>query len=240
MRSNGSLGRKRSRSCGTSTPRGSEGRRVGAAAACRAASSGSTGGASSGSTSGHWQLVERCGSTSSGITGLLPTADDPADRKGLLRRSAATAARPFEQARRAYHDAIQKEHPDRGGSEEQAKCINAAWDRIALLRQTVNHDQTESRPRSHPIVPSTSWATTAAALRPERFRPRPTVGRARSIAQADRAPTVEQCRACAPKRSPPKRLFHRRSVRPEGGTIPRRRARSKLRRCRNEVPNQSS
>jgi curved DNA-binding protein CbpA len=36
----------------------------------------------------------------------------------------------FEQARRAYYDAIQKEHPDRGGSEEQAKCINAAWDRI--------------------------------------------------------------------------------------------------------------
>ena len=36
----------------------------------------------------------------------------------------------FEQARRAYYDAIQKEHPDQGGSEEQAKCINAAWDRI--------------------------------------------------------------------------------------------------------------
>ena len=36
----------------------------------------------------------------------------------------------FEQARRAYYDAIQKEHPDRGGSEEQAKCINAAWERI--------------------------------------------------------------------------------------------------------------
>ena len=36
----------------------------------------------------------------------------------------------FEQARRAYYEAIQKEHPDRGGSEEQAKCINAAWERI--------------------------------------------------------------------------------------------------------------
>ena len=33
-------------------------------------------------------------------------------------------------ARWAYLDAIQKAHPDRGGSDEQAKCINAAWDRI--------------------------------------------------------------------------------------------------------------
>ena len=36
----------------------------------------------------------------------------------------------FEEARRAYYAAISKEHPDRGGSVEQAKCINAAWERI--------------------------------------------------------------------------------------------------------------
>ena len=37
---------------------------------------------------------------------------------------------PFETARRAYYAAISAAHPDRGGSDEQAKCINAAWERI--------------------------------------------------------------------------------------------------------------
>lgn len=36
----------------------------------------------------------------------------------------------FEQARRAYHDALQKGLPDRGRSKERAKCTNAAWERL--------------------------------------------------------------------------------------------------------------
>ena len=93
--------------------------------------SGSTGGASSGSASGS------TGSTSSG-TGSTSGRNNsdcfnsrrppPIDVDFATIGSNRNAT--FEQARRAYYDAIQKEHPDRGGSEEQAKCINAAWDRI--------------------------------------------------------------------------------------------------------------
>jgi len=93
--------------------------------------SGSTGGASSGSTSGG------TGSTSSG-TGSTSGRNNsdcfnsrrppPIDVDFATIGSNRSAT--FEQARRAYYDAIQKEHPDRGGSEEQAKCINAAWERI--------------------------------------------------------------------------------------------------------------
>ena len=51
---------------------------------------------------------------------------------------------------------------------------------------------------------------------------------------------AEQCRACAPPEAQPvERLFHRRSVPSRGGTIPRRRARSRLRGGRDEAPNQS-
>ena len=78
---------------------------------------GSSGGGSGGSTSGS-------GGTSSDCFGKRrPISDDFAtigSREGVS----------FEEARRAYYEAIQREHPDKGGSVEQAKCINAAWDRI--------------------------------------------------------------------------------------------------------------
>ena len=105
--------------------------------------SGSTGGASSGSTSGgsgNTSSGSTSGSTGSASSGTGSTSGrnnsdcfnsrrpPPIDVDFAMIGSNRSAT--FEQARRAYYDAIQKEHPDRGGSEEQAKCINAAWDRI--------------------------------------------------------------------------------------------------------------
>ena len=92
------------------------------AARRRGTSSGgaSSGGASSGASS------RRSGRASSDCFNSRrppPLADDFAtigSRIGV----------PFETARRAYYAAISAAHPDRGGSDEQAKCINAAWERI--------------------------------------------------------------------------------------------------------------
>ena len=81
--------------------------------------SGSTGGASSGTGSTSGRNNSDC------FNSRRPPPID-VDFATIGSNRSAT----FEQARRAYYDAIQKEHPDRGGSEEQAKCINAAWDRI--------------------------------------------------------------------------------------------------------------
>ena len=75
------------------------------------------------------------GSTSSGSTSSRDNSDcfnsrrPPPIEKDFATIGSNRSA-TFEQARRAYYEAIQKEHPDRGGSEEQAKCINAAWERI--------------------------------------------------------------------------------------------------------------
>lgn len=86
--------------------------------------SGSTGGASSGSTS------SGTGSTSGRDNSDCFNSRRPPPIDVDFTTIGSNRTATFEQARRAYYDAIQKEHPDRGGSEEQAKCINAAWDRI--------------------------------------------------------------------------------------------------------------
>lgn len=81
---------------------------------------GTSGGGGAGGSTGNTSS----GGTSSDCFGKRrPISDDFAtigSRQGVS----------FEEARRAYYEAIQREHPDKGGSVEQAKCINAAWDRI--------------------------------------------------------------------------------------------------------------
>ncbi len=121
-RKGGASWRSGSTSSGTGSTSG--GSTSGGSTSSGSTSSGST---SSGSTSS--------GSTSSGSTSGRNNSDcfnsrrpPPIDVDFATIGSNRSAT--FEQARRAYYDAIQKEHPDRGGSEEQAKCINAAWDRI--------------------------------------------------------------------------------------------------------------
>ena len=73
-------------------------------------------------------------STGSNSTGSGGTSSDCfTKRRPLSDDFATTGSRigaTFEEARRAYYEAIQREHPDKGGSVEQAKCINAAWARI--------------------------------------------------------------------------------------------------------------
>ena len=76
---------------------------------------GASGGTSSGGSSGR--------SSSDCFSSRRPIEEDFATI-GISRGTA------WADARRAYLEAIQKAHPDRGGSDEQAKCINAAWDRI--------------------------------------------------------------------------------------------------------------
>ena len=93
--------------------------------------SGSTGGASSGSTSGSTGSASSgTGSTSSRNNSDCFNSRRPPPIDVDFATIGSNRNATFEQARRAYYEAIQKEHPDRGGSEEQAKCINAAWDRI--------------------------------------------------------------------------------------------------------------
>ena len=93
--------------------------------------SGSAGGASSGSTSsGTGGASSGTGSTSGRNNSDCFNSRRPPPIDVDFATIGSNRSATFEQARRAYYDAIQKEHPDRGGSEEQAKCINAAWDRI--------------------------------------------------------------------------------------------------------------
>ena len=102
---------------GTSSGRASSG---GTSSGGTSSGGASSGGASSGASS------RRSGRASSDCFNSRrppPLADDFAtigSRIGV----------PFETARRAYYAAISAAHPDRGGSDEQAKCINAAWERI--------------------------------------------------------------------------------------------------------------
>ena len=104
-----------------------EGRRV----VAQRQQSGSTGGASSGSTSGSTGSASSgTGSTSGRNNSDCFNSRRPPPIDVDFATIGSNRSATFEQARRAYYDAIQKEHPDRGGSEEQAKCINAAWDRI--------------------------------------------------------------------------------------------------------------
>ena len=74
------------------------------------------------------------GSGAGSSTGSGGTSSDCfTKRRPLSDDFATTGSRigpTFEEARRAYYEAIQREHPDKGGSVEQAKCINAAWARI--------------------------------------------------------------------------------------------------------------
>lgn len=93
--------------------------------------SGSTGGASSGSTSsGTGSSSSGAGSTSGRDNSDCFNSRRPPPIEQDFATIGSNRSATFEQARRAYYEAIQKEHPDRGGSEEQAKCINAAWERI--------------------------------------------------------------------------------------------------------------
>ena len=112
-------------------------RKGGASSGTGGASSG-TGSTSSGTgstSSGTGSASSGTGSTSSGSTSSRDNSDcfnsrrPPPIEKDFATIGSNRSA-TFEQARRAYYEAIQKEHPDRGGSEEQAKCINAAWERI--------------------------------------------------------------------------------------------------------------
>lgn len=74
------------------------------------------------------------GNASSGTTGGNTGGADCFSSRRPLDADFATLGikrgASFADAKRAYLDAIQKAHPDRGGSDEQAKCINAAWDRL--------------------------------------------------------------------------------------------------------------
>jgi len=74
------------------------------------------------------------GSGAGSSTGSGGTSSDCfTKRRPLSDDFATTGSRigpTFEEARSAYYEAIQREHPDKGGSVEQAKCINAAWARI--------------------------------------------------------------------------------------------------------------
>ena len=93
--------------------------------------SGSTGGASSGSTSsGTGSSSSGAGSSSGRDNSDCFNSRRPPPIEKDFATIGSNRSATFEQARRAYYEAIQKEHPDRGGSEEQAKCINAAWERI--------------------------------------------------------------------------------------------------------------
>ena len=102
--------------------------------------SGSTSSGAGSTSSGTGSSSSGAGSSSRGTGGAGSTSGrDNSDcfnsrRPPPIEKDFATIgsnrSATFEQARRAYYDAIQKEHPDRGGSEEQAKCINAAWERI--------------------------------------------------------------------------------------------------------------
>ena len=100
-----------------------------AARQARKAGATSGGAGSGGSSTGS-------GSTGSGSTGGAGSSSDcfNSRRPPPLSQDFATIGSrigvSFEEARRAYYAAISKEHPDRGGSVEQAKCINAAWERI--------------------------------------------------------------------------------------------------------------
>ena len=91
-------------------------------------STGSTGSAGAGAGAGAGS------STGSGSTGSGGTSSDCFNKRRPLSDDFATIGSrigaTFEEARRAYYEAIQREHPDKGGSVEQAKCINAAWARI--------------------------------------------------------------------------------------------------------------
>ncbi len=99
--------------------------------------SGSTSSGAGSTSSGTGSTSSGTGSSSSG-TGSSSGRDNSdcfnSRRPPPIEKDFATIgsnkSATFEQARRAYYEAIQKEHPDRGGSEEQAKCINAAWERI--------------------------------------------------------------------------------------------------------------
>ncbi len=107
---------------GTSSGGASSGGASSGGASSGGASSGgaSSGGASSGASS---RQSGRASSDCFNSRRPPPLADDFAtigSRIGV----------PFETARRAYYAAISAAHPDRGGSDEQAKCINAAWERI--------------------------------------------------------------------------------------------------------------
>ena len=77
----------------------------------------STGRAGAGSSTGSG------GTSSDSFNKRRPLSDDFAT---IGSRIGAT----FEEARRANYEATQREHCDKGGSVEQAKCINAAWGRI--------------------------------------------------------------------------------------------------------------
>ncbi len=89
------------------------------------------GASSSGSTSsGSGSTSSGSGSTSSRDNSDCFNSRRPPPIEKDFATIGSNRSATFEQARRAYYEAIQKEHPDRGGSEEQAKCINAAWERI--------------------------------------------------------------------------------------------------------------
>ena len=111
--------------------KGSGSWRSGSTSSGTGSTSSSTGGASSGSTSnGTGNTSSGTGSTSGRNNSDCFNSRRPPPIDVDFATIGSNRSATFEQARRAYYDAIQKEHPDRGGSEEQAKCINAAWERI--------------------------------------------------------------------------------------------------------------
>jgi hypothetical protein len=88
---------------------------------------------SAGSSTGSSGAGSSTGSTGSAGAGGGTSSDCFNKRRPLSDDFATIGSRigaTFEEARRAYYEAIQREHPDKGGSVEQAKCINAAWARI--------------------------------------------------------------------------------------------------------------
>ncbi len=107
--------------------------RTGSTSSGAGSSSSGTGNTSSGagsSSSGAGSSSSGAGSTSGRDNSDCFNSRRPPPIEKDFATIGSNRSATFEQARRAYYEAIQKEHPDRGGSEEQAKCINAAWDRI--------------------------------------------------------------------------------------------------------------